>query len=126
MTIIIDTEFQIAIVDGTNISSLSELQNTVLALLQHSDHINGMDSIFDFRQTDFSFATNEIIETYANWLAPYTPRLARKVAVVVERDLEFGIIRMWNTKSEGISDQERMIFKDMDSARDWLLSSRSK
>ncbi len=124
MKVEIDTELAIVVVDVGKVTQLSDLQDAVLAMLGHPEHIDGMDTIFDFRQADLTFATKEIIEAYARWLAPYLPRIAKRVATVVQRDLEFGIVRMWNTHAEGISDQQRMIFRDMESAREWLLSIR--
>ena len=125
MNISIDTHNEIATIDVGKMTTAKELQDAVLALLAHPDHIDGMESIFDFREADLLNISQEDISGYAKWLSPYLPRLATKVATVVERDLEFGIIRMWNTYSEGIAEQSRMIFRDMDAAREWLLSSRS-
>lgn len=125
MNISIDTHNKIAIIDVGKMTTLNELQDAVLALLTHPDHVDGMEAIFDFREADLVNISREDINSYAKWLYPYLPKLAVKVATVVSRDLEFGIVRMWNTYSEGIIDQSRMIFREMDAAQEWLLSSRS-
>lgn len=124
MKITIDKASKIAIVDVGEACSISDIQKATTAMLAHPDHIDKMESIFDFRNANLASITSRDMERYAKWLAPHIPRLALRTAILVTRDLEFGIIRMWNVYSENDAPQQRKVFRDMDKAREWLLSER--
>lgn len=124
MKITIDKVSKIAIVDVGEACKISDMQEATTALLAHPDHIDNMESIFDFRNANLESITSRDMKIYAKWLAPYVPRLALRIAILVARDLEFGIVRMWDVYSENDAPQQRKVFRDMDKAREWLLSER--
>ena len=124
MDIQIDPESAIALVDVGEASSTAEIIKAVEALLAHPDYIDGMDSIFDYSQCDFSKLSTEDLKSIAHFLVPHLPRLAKRINLVVERDLEYGVARMYGVYAEKIAPRERHIFRDIDAARQWFLSNK--
>ena len=124
MDIQIDRESAIAFVDVGEISSIPEIQTMIEALLAHPDFVDGMDTIYDYRRADFSNIDAEDMKMLADFLVPHLPRLAKRVIMVVEREMEYGVIRMWGVYSEKLASRERRIFRDVDVAREWFLSNK--
>lgn len=44
--------------------------------------------------------------------------------MVVEREMENSVIRMWGVYSEKLAPRERRIFGDIDVAREWFLANK--
>ena len=124
MDIQIDSESAIALIDVGEASTVSEIERAIEALLAHPDYVDGMDSIFDYRRCDFSKARPEDLKSIAHFLVPHLPRFAKRVSLVVDRDLEYGVARMYGVYAEEIAPRERRIFRDIDAAREWLLSNK--
>ena len=124
MDIQIDRESAIAFVDVGEISGTPEIQTMIEALLAHPDFVDGMDTIYDYRRADFSNIDADDMKTLAQYLVPHLPRLAKRVIMVVEREMEYGVIRMWGVYSEKLASRERRIFRDVDVAREWFLSNK--
>ena len=124
MDIQIDSEVAIALVDVGAASSAAEIIKAVEALLAHPEFVDGMDSIFDYSRCDFSKVSAEDLKSIARFLVPHLPRFANRVNLVVERDLEYGLARMYGVFAEEIAPSERRIFRDVDTAREWFLSNK--
>ncbi len=124
MEIHIDTQPAIAMINMAGMSGYSDLKRAVIALLEHPEHVDCMETIYDLRNAKLESITASDMSEFARWLVPYMARLSKRLAIVVNGDLEFGIVRMWISYSEGIISQDRMIFRDMESAKKWLLSGR--
>ena len=124
MDIQIDRESAIALVDVGEASSAAEIIKAVEALLAHPGFVDGMDTIFDYSRCDFSKVSAEDLKSIARFLVPHLPRFANRVNLVVERDLEYGLARMYGVFAEDIAPSERRIFRDIDTAREWFLSNR--
>lgn len=124
MDIQIDRESAIALVDVGEASSTAEIINAIEALLTHPDYVDGMDSIFDYRRCDFSKLSAENLKSVAHFLVPHLSRLAKRINLVVGRDLEYGLARMYGVYAEDIAPRERHIFRDIGSARKWFLSNK--
>ena len=124
MDIQIDLESAIALVDVGEASSTTEIINAIEALLAHPDYVDGMDSIFDYSRCDFSKLSAENLKSVAHFLVPHLPRLAKRINLVVGRDLEYGLARMYGVYAEDIAPRERHIFRDIGSAREWFLSNK--
>lgn len=124
MDVQIDLESAIALVDVGEASSTAEIINAIETLLAHPDYVDGMDSIFDYSRCDFSKLSAENLKSVAHFLVPHLPRLAKRINLVVGRDLEYGLARMYGVYAEDIAPRERHIFRDIDSAREWFLSNK--
>lgn len=124
MDVQIDRESAIALVDVGEASSAAEIIKAVEALFAHPGFVDGMDTIFDYSRCDFSKVSAEDLKSIARFLVPHLPRFANRVNLVVERDLEYGLARMYGVFAEDIAPSERRIFRDIDTAREWFLSNR--
>lgn len=124
MDVQIDRESAIALVDVGEASSAAEIIKAVEALLAHPGFVDGMDTIFDYSRCDFSKVSAEDLKSIARFLVPHLPRFANRVNLVVERDLEYGLARMYGVFAEEIAPSERRIFRDVDTAREWFLSNK--
>ena len=78
--------------------------------------------LWDMRHVTEFPSTSEI-RIYAN-VARSEPTLSGRIAIVVDQDVHFGLVRMFEMLSEqpGV---ERRVFRDYDQAQTWLLSSGS-
>jgi len=83
-----------------------------------------MDSILDFSQCDFATVSTEDLKSVAHFIVPHLDRLAKRINLVVDRDLEYGLARMYGLYAEEIAPRERHIFRDIDAAREWFLSNK--
>lgn len=124
MEVQVDSESAIALVDVGEASSVAEIIKAVEALLAHPDFVDGMDAIFDYSRCDFSKVSAEDLKSIARFLVPHLSRFANRVNLVVERDLEYGLARMYGVYAEEIAPSERRIFRDIDTAREWFLSNK--
>ena len=124
MDVQIDRESAIALVDVGEASSAAEIIKAVEALFAHPGFVDGMDTIFDSSRCDFSKVSAEDLKSIASFLVPHLPRFANRVNLVVERDLEYGLARMYGVFAEEIAPSERRIFRDIDAAREWFLSNK--
>lgn len=124
MDVQIDRESAIALVDVGEASSAAGIIKAVEALFAHPGFVDGMDTIFDYSRCDFSKVSAEDLKSIARFLVPHLPRFANRVNLVVERDLEYGLARMYGVFAEDIAPSERRIFRDIDTAREWFLSNR--
>lgn len=122
----IDREKSIAVITVQGTPKVSDIRHTIEALLDHPDHLDGMDEIWDFREASLTFSANEL-EDLALFVNQHLDKLARHTALVVSKDLEYGIARMWSAYAEAKAPQVRHIFRDMEEALDWLtLQSENK
>jgi hypothetical protein len=76
--------------------------------------------LFDFtRVSDARVSDTDILDIayYDNLAAKINPGMI--VAVVCEKELLFGLARMWEAYTD-VSPIETMVFRDMESARHWI------
>ena len=120
----IDLVKKIAFIEVGGTPTHIEIQESIDELLKHPDHKDGMDEIWDFRSASMtSFNENEL-KILAGFVRKRLPKLAKRVAYVITKEVDYGIGRMWMTYAE-ISDanQERQLFYNMEEAVKWLVSS---
>jgi len=118
----IDSAERIAWVDLAGVARRAEIVDALDHLQTHPDYRPGMDTIYDCRRADFSQVTASDLRDLAEYLAPRVAGPARR-AIVVDRDVEYGVARMWMVYAER-APQERRVFRRLEEARRWLLDSR--
>ena len=121
----IDLEKNIAFIDVGGTPTHIEIQASIDALLKHPDHRDGMDEIWDFRTASMtSFNENEL-RLLADFVKKRLPKLARHVAHVIAKDVDYGIGRMWMAYAEmSDAEQERELFHSMEEAVAWVISRK--
>lgn len=85
-----------------------------------------LNEIADLRQADMSAVTAESLRQVADIVASITAEDGRtfKTAVIAERDLPYGIARMYGSISDG-SGEETRVFRKESEALSWLGVERS-
>jgi hypothetical protein len=77
--------------------------------------------IHDHRQTDWSAVTGDDIRRRAEAIIAYAdPGERHRVAVVVDRKLSYGLMRMREAHTAGRINTVDQVFYDIESARAWL------
>lgn len=79
----------------------------------------GMSALWDFRDGDLTRLDREAFERLAEVVGAAPGRLGAKIAIVVVKDVDYGIARMWQVYGED-APQQREIFRDMEKAQAWL------
>lgn len=116
----IDHEKSIAIIEIHGTAEMPDIQRAIKALLENPDHLDGMDEIWDFREASLESFTRKDLQDLALFISKHLDKLAKRTALVVKNDLEFGIGRMWDVYAESDAPQERKLFRDIEEAFDWL------
>lgn len=79
----------------------------------------GMGRVWDFREADLSDLNADTVVEMAQYAKRFPPGINDvKVAFVTERDLEFGLSRMFEMTSK--SPTPIGVFRSMNDARDWM------
>ena len=89
------------------------------AVVADKNYKDGMNRLWDFRDADLSaIASNDIAEM-AQYSMNFPPgKNDVKVAFVTNRTIEFGLSRMFEMASEGLT--PIMVFRSIEDAEDWL------
>jgi hypothetical protein len=82
-----------------------------------------MDTIWDVRHADLHALHADAMLEILRRAKLRHGQLARRAAFLVDSDLQFGILRMWQVYG-GDLPQDRQIFRDVEAALKWLVDSR--
>jgi hypothetical protein len=81
---------------------------------------NGMGRLWDFRDADLSTLEAETITEMAQYSLRFPPGINDvKVAFVTDRDVEYGLTRMFEISSEAMTPIQ--VFRAMDEAEKWMM-----
>ena len=94
-------------------------------LLSHPDYIKGMNLIADYRNAQFNIIGDEVMHI-AEWLN--TNIKVQYLAIVVNRTVDYGISRMFQSYSAGNSSAwgESQLFYSFDEAVLWVESKNTE
>jgi|GEM_PF-2953985 hypothetical protein len=111
-------EKNIAVLTNGGSFSYHDVEKTLLALTRDQDYRSGMRILFIDRGSEYNPPKHEPEEA-ASMLGSFVPRISDKIAIVVKRDVHFGIARMIQVHCEahGISFD---VFREEQAARIWL------
>lgn len=81
---------------------------------------NGMGRLWDFRDADLSSLEAETITEMAQYSLRFPPGINDvKVAFATDRDVEYGLTRMFEIASEAMTPIQ--VFRAMDEAEKWMM-----
>lgn len=104
---------------GANVSLLKEMVEEVIAHPKWHESIPGL---IDFRGFSASGLSSDDVYDLADLCRNLGQMLGSgNCALVMSKELDFGLARMWQMMTEGHVEMEIDIFKSIDDARDWLL-----
>jgi len=122
----IDHAHDIALIRVSGPVEIKDLRALTELLLEHPDHTPGMDEIWDIRDAELVGDTPSLFLSQAKYVASKQRQLAKYLGFVVANQLQYGILRMWESYSAGTTDQEYEIFENARSARVWILEKRAQ
>ncbi len=111
----------IAVVKWHRNVSDSELAPAVRALVEDGAWEPGFHALIDAREADLTEVTPDGLRTVAGVVATYVHDVGGdlKTAVVVSRDVVFGLGRMYEVYSEALP-QTMQVFRDPQEALSWI------
>jgi len=111
-------EKDIAILTNSGSFSYRDVKETILALTKDQDFRSGMRILFIDRGSEYNPPKHEP-EAGARMLSSLVPKISDRIAIVVKKDLHFGIARMIEAHCEahGVTFE---VFREEQAARIWL------
>jgi hypothetical protein len=117
----IDTAAQIIRETWTDTVDLTQLKESSRSEWQHPDYHKNLHMIADFRQAKVDLSSNDIW-TFVRWFSQNES--LGKLAVVVSREVGFGLARMFSSISEDNKQfsESMRVFYSLDAAEAWIAS----
>ncbi len=100
--------------------NIEELGQTLGKITDSKEFPPDVKALWDLRKVDFTQLNSNFGEALASLRRQNPKRGNTKIALVVEKDLGYGMCRMYVMLSEDLP-QEVSVFKDIASAENWLL-----
>lgn len=105
----------------TGTINIDDLIKHLQALYQSPDFDSDMNAVWDIRAANSSLVTKEDVNVLINFVVKQWGQNAKnKMALVAERDLEYGMSRMYQIMLEDKTTSKVAIFKDIQAAEDWI------
>ncbi len=106
---------------ATGTFTLDELQTELRDAYNRSDYRPEANSLCDLREAGAVTFTGEEIRSVVDTVLEHRGAPpGTRTAIVVTRDLSFGLARMFARQLEAKSHSDVMVFRDMDKATAWL------
>ena len=106
-------------VEGT--IDVDQIKEMLSALYNSPDYVPNMNALWDLRAADFTAVTTEQITSLTAIVEKYWGKGGQgKAALIVSRDLDFGLSRMYEMLLSGSSPDKVMVFRDYHEAENWL------
>ena len=116
----IDPDQSIAVIELEGVVELPSIFETIKALLSHPGHQTNMDELWDLRRASGINIQTEDLLRIAEEVKRYQAQLAKRIAIVADSELEYGLSRMWISHVEHEMPKERRVFRRIEEAYDWL------
>ena len=109
-------------VKTSGVAEFKGFQDFAKSLIEHDMWKPGSNILIDHTELDASLLTTKDIRTIANLCGEYRTHFGKgKIAIIVARDLEYGMVRMWQAFMENnVWDMSDKLFKSRDEAKSWM------
>ena len=98
-----------------------KLAESLKGLYDSSDSYSQMNVFWDLQEADFSSVSSEDVQSLMGFVVKHWGRGGKsKAAIVVSRDLDYGMSRMYQLLMEGTTTNKIAIFKDKNEALVWF------
>ncbi|MFC3227061.1 hypothetical protein ACFOGJ_07465 [Marinibaculum pumilum] len=94
-------------------------------LVREPAFAGGAPAVWDLRPADLTGFDMEEMRKLADFVGTLQQRRATRVAMVVGRDWEQPLMRLWSEFLGTMLDQDRLITSDMDDALTWAAEGRA-
>lgn len=120
---VVDKKASVAIHTVTGEITFQEIRSSYESVHSHPDFQENMNSIWDIRDADASkFDSQEVIRIARYFETQTKTRAKYKVAVIVSRDLEYGVSRKYQVAAADLP-AKIGIFINLDEAKKWVTGS---
>jgi hypothetical protein len=119
----IDKESNLRLHNVTGALTLNELMAKLEEVYSEPDFTPEMNVIWDLREADLALFTTADIRKVRNYVSKHWGTgKGNRAALVVLRDLDFGLSRMYEFFLESRTSSEVQVFRDYDKALEWITS----
>ena len=120
---VVDKKALVVIRTVTGEITFEEIKSSYESVCSHSDFQENMNSIWDLRDADASkFGSQEVIKIARYFEIQTKNRAKYKVAVIVSRDLEYGVSRKYQVAAADLP-AKIGIFTNLEDAKKWVAGS---
>ena len=120
MDLRIDEEKNIAYIKLSGLLSKKVVLSAFDLTVSDERYKNGMGRLWDFRDADLSSLDTNTINAMAQYSLRFPPGINDvKVAFVTDRDIEYGLSRMFEISSKAMTPIQ--VFRAMDEAEKWMM-----
>jgi len=120
-TLIFDNALSCLIISANGPATVQDILAFVHEALNDDRWRSGMNAIVNYSQAELDALTSSEIHTLANAVEGLKEEIgAGRIAHVVSRTVDFGMLRMWENLVEDHVHFDYRIFRSMDNARRWL------
>ena len=100
---------------------ISELTNCLKEIYNSSDLDPDMNVFWDLQKADLSRISTEEVSAFMKYVSSqWGAGGTSKAALVVSRDLEYGMSRMYEMMMGGATSSKIAVFRDIDKAKEWI------
>ena len=109
-------------IETSDKTSADDIEKFLTDIFSDSSWKNGMHLLFDNRKENLSELSNIEVEIIAGKFLQFNEYLKNsKIALVMPKDLSYGIARMWETYvSLNNASFETQVFRSVKNAREWI------
>jgi hypothetical protein len=123
----IDSDSGLRVHVGTGVVTPDELMGELRSAYERPDYRPDAGSLCDLRDAEPGSFTGAAVKQVVDMvLAHRGAPPGVKTAIVVGRDLVYGLARMFEQQLEAKSPADVMVFRDIDEARAWLDAGRDQ
>jgi len=120
---VVDKKTSVMIHTVTGKMTFEEIKSSYEAVLTHPDFKDDLNSIWDLRDADASkFDSQEVIRLARFFETQTKNRTKYKAAVIVSRDLEYGLSRKYQVAAADLP-AKIGIFVNLEDAKKWVMGS---
>lgn len=118
----IDRDMRLVRITGHGMLQQHDFRQLFRSLMLHPEFTPEMSLFWDLCDANLCDFNYREFQSLAWFMIPHLPQLPERHAIVVGRELEYGIMRIWQAVAEGMIPKERRLFRNADEAYGWLLS----
>ena len=101
--------------------SLERLKQMYASVLMNPQYESGMSRLWDFTHLDVSLITSDHLESFAQFMKKEDLGIDTAYsAILVNRDLEYGMVRMLQTLGDGVLSPNVRVTRSQDEALAWI------
>ncbi len=109
------------IVTTSGDTSPDDVENSLCQIFQRKEWCPGTNILYDNRQENLDQLSNNDVKVISQKFTQFNEKLINsKVALVMPKDLAFGIARMWEANTEYSASFATCVFRSIDEAYKWI------